>query len=527
MFKSEDSTERVATRLRDYFGRRTPWQRRLWNVGSVLALNETIEAAEQYREGHLRQGSLRDLSDSLKKKVGRDPGVGGPELRRRLQHVLGEIESDDRALGELQLLTRKAQLGYLERWHLVVQEENDLGPEYMSRILASHLLDSGFSPEHLHRWISALQHDSSKSLDVAGLLAEAADLSARPIVQFDVLVPMFAIPKAFTLPAEWLGAKEVTVWLQTNAGNPEGVRQNGGFLFVIRDRDPWAAVERAGDMVRSLGARVAVGLPGQQSFSWHSEAWVSGKASPFGLSTPRRQVDVHSLNRQNALFAFGLPGLGQQASSALELLAALETSTPGTALASGWAAIETLLSRSSAANVSAADDLALLVACSFPRAELTTLSYRYADAHDDAITEQLEAAHSNRDRAAAFADAVMAGTTQLPPGLSDAAALARMTELLNTPLQTLDRIRGYVSEAFRRLYRQRNLVLHAGTIESVALRPVLRTVPPLVGAGIDRIVHAALATPPQSAADLVARASAEITLVGTPSGVHVVDLLGA
>ena len=51
MFKTEDSTRYVASRLLDYFGRRMPWQRRLWNVGSILALNETIEAAELVRRG--------------------------------------------------------------------------------------------------------------------------------------------------------------------------------------------------------------------------------------------------------------------------------------------------------------------------------------------------------------------------------------------------------------------------------------------------------------------------------------------
>lgn len=35
MFLEEDTTQYVASRLLDYFGRRTPWQRRLWNVGSV------------------------------------------------------------------------------------------------------------------------------------------------------------------------------------------------------------------------------------------------------------------------------------------------------------------------------------------------------------------------------------------------------------------------------------------------------------------------------------------------------------
>jgi hypothetical protein len=231
---------------------------------------------------------------------------------------------------------------------------------------------------------------------------------------------MIAIPGQSALPSEWLDASAVSTWLREHAGNPSGVRQNGGFVFQIEDRDPWAAVERAGDLIRGIAARIAVGLPGDPVFTEQSEAWIAGRDKPFGFSSPRIQVDIHSLSRQGALFALDLPALGQQMSSALELLAALETSTPGTAVASGWAAVETLLSRSSAVNVSAADDLGLLVACSFPRAELTTLSYRYARTHNDAITATLEAASSNRDRAASFAQAVMEGALQPMPLPSDA-----------------------------------------------------------------------------------------------------------
>jgi hypothetical protein len=41
----------------------------------------------------------------------------------------------------------------------------------------------------------------------------------------------------------------------------------------------------------------------------------------------------------------------------------------------------------------------------------------------------------------------------------------------------------------RRLYRQRNLVLHWGRMNAVGLRAALRTAAPLVGAGMDRIAH--------------------------------------
>jgi hypothetical protein len=527
MFETEDPTSHVAARMLEYFGRRTPWQRRLWNVGSILALDEAIEAAHLVRGGHLSAGALRDLSASLQTKLGKDPGIGGPEVRKRMQAVLKTIHDDDRSLKELEYLSHKASDGYLERWHDEVLTDREHGNEYVSRILGGHLLDAGFSPDHLYRWVSSMGHDATRTIRLPALFTEAMALLDRPSFAYQVLVPMTAIPERSTLPDEWLDASAASSWLRDNAGAPAGVRHNGGFLFSIDALDPWAAVERASDILRAFNARLTVGLPADTVFLSQSKAWIAGKEKAFGFSSPRRQVDVHSLDRQNAIFTIDAAGPDQRMSAALELLATFETSSPGTAVAGGWAAIETLLSRPNSPNVNAAEDLAVLVACSFPRAELTTLSYRYAKDHADATTAQLDQIVSNRNRAAFFADELRAGHALEMADTSDRAATERMRELINAPQQTLRQIKTYVSEAFRRLYRQRNLVLHAGTMESVALRPVLRTVPPLVGAGIDRIVHAALTNPPQTSAELVAKASAEMNLVGKPGGAHIVDLLGA
>ncbi len=73
---------------------------------------------------------------------------------------------------------------------------------------------------------------------------------------------------------------------------------------------------------------------------------------------------------------------------------------------------------------------------------------------------------------------------------SDRATLQRMRRVLEQPTETLNDIRRYATFAFRRLYRQRNLVLHGGKTNAVALRACLRTAIPLIGAGIDRIAHA-------------------------------------
>ena len=323
MFKREDSTQHVASRLLDYFGRRTPWQRRLWNVGSILALRETIEAAELTRRGHLTSKSLKDLTGSLKRKLGRDSGVGEAGLRRHLQRTLDEVEKDDRVLAELRYLVPKVESDYLARWRAEVQTQHEHGAEYISRVMGAHLLDAGFSPEHLHRWTTALLH-SKRTITLPNLFSEAADLLRRPRVRYEILVPVTAIPGGSTLPDEWRSASEVRKWLQENAGSPPGVRQSGGFVYEVEERDPWAAVERATDLMRGFAARIAVGLPGDPSFATQTKAWIAGKEQPFGFSSPRRQVDVHSLDRQGALFLVDSPGLEQRMSSALEFLAALE-----------------------------------------------------------------------------------------------------------------------------------------------------------------------------------------------------------
>ena len=88
----------------------------------------------------------------------------------------------------------------------------------------------------------------------------------------------------------------------------------------------------------------------------------------------------------------------------------------------------------------------------------------------------------------------------------------------------LDDVRGHAQSSIRRLYRQRNLVLHGGRTRGVTLNATLRTVAPLVGAGVDRIVHLYLTAgvdPLQSAA----RAEYELGRAGAPGAPEVTALL--
>lgn len=53
MLRSEPFEQLVAARLLDFFGAETPWQRRLWDVGTCLTLHEIVEAADAVVAGAL------------------------------------------------------------------------------------------------------------------------------------------------------------------------------------------------------------------------------------------------------------------------------------------------------------------------------------------------------------------------------------------------------------------------------------------------------------------------------------------
>ncbi len=99
-----------------------------------------------------------------------------------------------------------------------------------------------------------------------------------------------------------------------------------------------------------------------------------------------------------------------------------------------------------------------------------------------------------------------------------------MSRLLANPFKELGDVRLVFAGVLRRLYRQRNIVAHGGTTAAVALDAALRTAAPLVGAGLDRVVHAAL-TLRVEPLDLAARAENSLALVSDPLGPAVTGLL--
>jgi hypothetical protein len=107
---------------------------------------------------------------------------------------------------------------------------------------------------------------------------------------------------------------------------------------------------------------------------------------------------------------------------------------------------------------------------------------------------------------------------------SDRLAEKRGRELMAQPRQFLRGIEQQIERTLRRLYRQRNLVLHWGRMNAVSLRATLRTAAPLVGAGVDRIAHAWFLNQ-TNPLELAARAKVRLELLGSAGSSSPLDLL--
>lgn len=60
----------AAWRPLEFLSERTSWQRLLWQIEVVLAMEELFEACVASKQGHLGEGSIKRMASSLQKRMG-------------------------------------------------------------------------------------------------------------------------------------------------------------------------------------------------------------------------------------------------------------------------------------------------------------------------------------------------------------------------------------------------------------------------------------------------------------------------
>lgn len=529
----------VLARLTDYcMTEGIPWTRRLWDVGSTLALEELWEAGRWQAQKVLSPAAVSWQRAEIRRLIGPDCGLGHRELRRELNQLLscGNITDPSPSHRRLRHLIDHARDGYLERWAQALRDGKTVKPERFARTLAAHLLDLGYTAPYLAtHWVSELRRTTADAIDIAESAATLANAGER---EFDVVLALDTIPFAASAAQTigWIPKAEISRWLHHNGFSTSGVRTGGGFRYSIKARDAYGAANQVRQIFERMVARSQFIRKDRGGLAALPHLWVAGHPDPVPVIGPARSADILTLANLGRLY--DVNDGRTQIDDALELAAPVNQAggAPGPAVAGAWAAIESLLSHPGdpvedgdrSGKAVAADRLAAIVACSWPRAELTTLIHRHGAA--DELAHSREACATNYDRARLLATKITAdGADCLDFGRrrtrhSDAAAAARVKDLLEEPRRVLLEIKQAVQVALRRLYRARNVVLHGGSTSSVVLESTLRTAAPLVGAGLDRIAQHYFATS-MSPLDVAARAELAIDLVGGETGLSVVDLL--
>lgn len=369
----------------DFVGESVQWQRRLWEVGTVVTLRELREASVGMRLSALSLKAVKWLADKTASRVRDDPGVGDEQQRRAVARVVG---ADLTASGfhdlELSRWIEDVEANYLRRWKAACAA-GGVSREQVARMLISFLLGEGCSREALKTWVRDLERDT-RAITIVELVELAEARIASGSIRFEAAL-LFSKPpgRHLTRPMQWRSPGQMSAWLKA-AGLP-ATRQYGGLLLEVDARDGYAAAQAVAEIASRLAARGAVGT--RQAFEIAPEALVRGVSKAIPIN-PSRRADVRALEREGRLLDVDAAG---PIDAALELLSHVNRSPDAVAAAAGWSAVESLLSGPGDIDkVVTADRLATLVACSWPRAELTTIAWARVyqkGKSPDALAEEL------------------------------------------------------------------------------------------------------------------------------------------
>lgn len=527
-------------RISDFTSPKTPWARRLWDIGTFLALEELYDVGLWLDRKVLSPSAVDWLKHSLNVQLGQDVAFGSKNLRQQLTQCLKSdltLRTDGRR--RLRHVIDAAREGYVKRWAEASARQEPPRAERAARAVASHLLDSGHSLIGLRDWLK-----DKAGLSAVDLLTDAASLAAANPRSFDVWVPVIELAnteKAADPLSNFTRASNLHPSIAARLEQTPSKSMIGALNYQVEARDAERAVEIVFEVVERMRARARfTGADGHVVFS--QESYVATEDRHIELRAVNRGAAIMSLITEGQLLAVG-PTKTDTAKShaiddALELAAPLNAGPLAPAISGSWAALEALLTDAQDSDhqegkVAAAVHAARLATCSWPRAELTALSYQIdkRPGVGKDLSDRLDEAVTNRDRSEIVAEQLRKdGRLPLKRSWriqSDAAAIGRMNQLLANPTQILQQVSGYVEASLRRMYRCRNVIIHGGSTRGDVLNSTLRVVAPLVGATLDRITHAHLVLGIEPL-QLATRADAAIAMASDPDmGQHVVDLLGS
>lgn len=481
----------LAVRMLEQTAPWTPWDRRVWNSGTILTLQELVEASRWCSQGVLSDTSVNWLRTDVRKELGQDSGLNFADTRRQIEEITKKnIKYSSSERRQLEAITEFAADNYLDGWKNIFTQ-GSFNLERASRYISSYMLDSGFHPEHLRKIYS--DHKNSNNIDLIEVLKNTSEL---PSENFTGIVLLKSVPEKRLMEqnASWVAPREVSDFMRKIEKDPPR-DQAGALRFEVESRDIYSAANLVREKLERLVSRTRF-LRTHDRLSYIPTFWIED-GRQISLGPRGSSISAMSLAKSGMLYEGTLAGDVQgKIDDAFELASHLISSPPPVAVSNAWAAIESLLidpgesDRDAGGRVVVADRAATILTAAWPRAELTRLSYKLVKyTHLDLVVRaKLEkAGDDNISRCKILLkhwDNVKTISDIAP---DEAGAIKRVDELRSNPKQVLTRVHRYMTGSLRRLYRHRNLVMHGGELKPIALASTTRTTGPLVGALLDRL----------------------------------------
>lgn len=478
-------------RIMEITSTQAPWHRRLWRSGTMQVVRELLE--ESVQPG-APEAAIADQRKYVQHCLHTDHGIAdhGRSSEGAVKAIKPGIVESSHDWIRLREHTDRMHQSYLMNWaDSFDSSTGTIGQfdlEGAARRITAHLLDAGMHKSSLYAWLRAIRDDST-SLTIGEFLREADSRLKQPERTYTFCVPVEKIGKFDLASASgWMTAQETAQWRQSHARKAPGVPQRGSFLIEVQARDVNAAADKARSRLSNLAAKFTLGSKTPIVIS--PSMWSKEKGSEFPTQATNRVINVRSFERLGRVQDLEMP---DYITNTLALVQPLRTAAPHIAVMSGWSAIESLMvGPSDSQDIIAARRFSLIVAASMVRAELSWLSQTYVDTHDDAIAEEMRNCEKNIDRARLFQTYVLAAPEIDLYKPVDKLALERIRPALLDPRQEVEKISGILTREFTRLYRKRNMIVHSGHTQKSNLHSISETLAPLIGAGIDRVVHVGL-----------------------------------
>lgn len=522
----------AASRMHELIDVRSPWNRSLWQLGTIQSIREVLECAQATWSGAIpKPAALEYVSSRCCSAVRSDVGVGPETVRDLLaekieqlaakksspQHVKAILSTD------IEELISRANRDYLQRWHNHVSTVglSDKDVERTARLILTHLLDDGFDRTHIHGFLTAQIKGSSEKI-LEDIIQKGHDMCRKPEQEYSFAIPVRHGNKERNIPSleskliDLETIREETSLLENDSFDYKIfnrlISQDSAAVIGLSEiaRDPHTAANKVYERLSKIEERASVGR-GHNGVLTFSPVFLDRTSKKLrNRRSGSQSVIVPSLDR-HSLYT---EELNTQLDNALGMLSSREHLSSVASVAMLWASAEGLLGHPGAQGIDVADGMAAIVACSFPRAELEDLLRK--EMTDDFLSTDFSTkleSESGSGRARLLLEALQKYGSSIFVKDQDIAAASRILQIQSEPHETLTRIQNYFKDVFRRLYYQRNFIMHAAKFDSVSLPSTMRSAPKLVAAGVDRVVHAQHVKAPVTPLSLASRARNELDLL--------------